>query len=549
MTYSTPQLSSTIPRAGGSPKLANIMLLSSWAEELGYCTPPTYHLDAEHFALALGAAGPWAESPPPLTDEAFRACHRALLDTPLPATLEQVLRVIYTNLEAGTEHPLAVRSCCELEDSAHHGFAGTFDSVLHVVTFEDLCAAVRTVYASAFADRALGELHAAGVDRVPTMWVAIQQMVGGAGWLGGVVQTQAAELAPFPLMSLSVSADVTAVTSASDIPEDYLIARPHLDTHLDVVAHRQPGTSTADAFSLSEPELRALAKVFVRVEEAFGEPLEIEWLLSPAGELYLVQARPVQVQYASAVAVAAADSLERLACAGLPVGNGRVVGPIFFAKTPEQALKAPPGGILAVPGRTDADWAGAVRHAVALVTATGSRGSHFARIARDTHRLAVVGCGDALFSLQPGEQVTVFCAEGVHGAVYRGDVPAGKLQCSTDDLLLRSAADAFSQARISQPHKVNLDLAPGLAALRLPLDSQDPLPPRVARLMAGHTTLDGFVERRLLQELVLVGIAFRQARITVLRSLPERWLPNLERAVELAGSRYGVTATLAAANA
>ncbi|MEI2422782.1 hypothetical protein V6O07_21060, partial [Arthrospira platensis SPKY2] len=93
----------------------------------------------------------------------------------------------------------------------------------------------------------------------------------------------------------------------------------------------------------------------------------------------------------------------------------------------------------------------------------------------------------------------MFCAEGVHGAVYRGDVPAGELQRSTRDLLLRGAADAFAQARISQPDQVTLDLAPGLSALRLPAHRQDHMPARVTRLMAGHSTLAEFVERHLLQ--------------------------------------------------
>lgn len=523
-----------------SVKLANIIRLEGLADKLGYCTPGTRFLEARWFRLALESCRPtYHQSSKPSLDE-FRSCRQSLLGGPLPPQINDELEGIFLTLaRAGVR--LSVRSCFELEDQTNAGFAGTFHTVLDVASLEQLREAVQTVYASVFSDRAFEELQAAGVNYVPGMAVAIQEMVGGAGWLGGVTQTQASELAPFPLMSFTVSSNAVAVTSGADIPEDYLVARENLGTSHRVIAHAQPGTATRDRFSLSDDEIRRVAQILLGVEEAFGEPLELEWSLSPSQDLYLLQARPVAVHYASAVSVAASDSLERLLCAGLPIGNGRVTGKVRFATTPEEALAAPQGGVLAVARQTDADWAVAVRHATALVTVAGSRGSHFARISREAQKIAVVGCGDALFRLKEGETVTVFCAEGVHGAVYRGDVPAGQLQLSTDDIVVRSAASAFSQARITRPENVKLDPTDIVTALRLPNSDDERSSARLSRRIAGYANLDDFVENRLREEIALIGVAFPRSRIAVLPAVPARWREHLSRAVDACQMDYGMS--------
>src|SRR5262249_7120792 len=58
--------------------------------------------------------------------------------------------------------------------------------------------------------------------------------------------------------------------------------------------------SEASAASLSDPELRALAALGCRIEEAFGRPMDIEWAVGraiPDGprEVFLLQARPETV--------------------------------------------------------------------------------------------------------------------------------------------------------------------------------------------------------------------------------------------------------------
>jgi pyruvate,water dikinase len=61
-----------------------------------------------------------------------------------------------------------------------------------------------------------------------------------------------------------------------------------------------------------------------------------------------------------------------------------------------------------------------MKRAAAIVTNRGGRTCHAAIIARELGIPAVVGCGDATQVLKDGRPVTVSCAEGDTGFVYRG---------------------------------------------------------------------------------------------------------------------------------
>eukprot|EP00403_Amphidinium_massartii_P026899 CAMPEP_0178403796 /NCGR_PEP_ID=MMETSP0689_2-20121128/17554_1 /TAXON_ID=160604 /ORGANISM="Amphidinium massartii, Strain CS-259" /LENGTH=151 /DNA_ID=CAMNT_0020024763 /DNA_START=14 /DNA_END=466 /DNA_ORIENTATION=+ len=61
-----------------------------------------------------------------------------------------------------------------------------------------------------------------------------------------------------------------------------------------------------------------------------------------------------------------------------------------------------------------------MKKAGAIVTNRGGRTCHAAIIARELGIPAVVGSGDATDVLAPGDEVTVSCAEGDTGRIYKG---------------------------------------------------------------------------------------------------------------------------------
>ena len=99
-----------------------------------------------------------------------------------------------------------------------------------------------------------------------------------------------------------------------------------------------------------------------------------------------------------------------------------------------------PGDVL-VTDMTDPDWEPVMKRAAAIVTNRGGRTCHAAIIARELGIPAVVGCGDATRScLKDGSTVTVSCAEGDTGYVYRG-----MLDVEVIDLRYRRDAEGAGQ--------------------------------------------------------------------------------------------------------
>ena len=80
-----------------------------------------------------------------------------------------------------------------------------------------------------------------------------------------------------------------------------------------------------------------------------------------------------------------------------------------------------PGEVL-VADTTTPDWEPVMKTAAAIVTDRGGRTCHAAIIARELGIPAVVGTGDATTAVGDGEPVTVSCAEGAAGFVYRGEL-------------------------------------------------------------------------------------------------------------------------------
>jgi pyruvate,water dikinase len=69
---------------------------------------------------------------------------------------------------------------------------------------------------------------------------------------------------------------------------------------------------------------------------------------------------------------------------------------------------------------TDPDWEPVMKRAAAVVTDRGGRTCHAAIVSRELGIPAIVGTGSGTSSVRSGDDVTVSCAEGDDGFVYRG---------------------------------------------------------------------------------------------------------------------------------
>lgn len=169
---------------------------------------------------------------------------------------------------------LVVRSSSTIEDVGSSSMAGRFTSVLGVRGADALIAAVETVVASA--DRVR---DTDGVRR--PIAVVIQRQI--AADLGGVM------FGVDPVTGDRRHIVVEAVPGGPDqLVGGLVVADHYVLTRRGRVVRATRGTTR-----LSLAQRRALARMAVRAEAAFGSPQDIEWLIDEAGGLWLLQTRPV----------------------------------------------------------------------------------------------------------------------------------------------------------------------------------------------------------------------------------------------------------------
>jgi phosphohistidine swiveling domain-containing protein len=175
--------------------------------------------------------------------------------------------------------PLIARSSSVAEDSAEQSMAGRFDTILDVVSADDLVAAVRGVVGS-------GARVAAedGLDDVPAVAVLIQPMLDAR--FGGVC---------FAAEPVSGRIDRKFVVTSSSGPDAIVSGRVvgvrHLLDGTGRLLHRD-GDEDWEAF-LDRRRRRHLSWLVDRLGQLFGGPQDVEFLEEVQGRLVVLQSRPV----------------------------------------------------------------------------------------------------------------------------------------------------------------------------------------------------------------------------------------------------------------
>ncbi len=216
---------------------------------------------------------------------------------------------LYVVTDAAVAHELpgaffAVRSSAVGEDAAGASFAGIHESLLFVRP-QDIPAAIEEVRASARSERALAyrRQHAIPLDEKP-MPVIVQQMIDARA--SGVVFTanpttqdvhEVVISALFGLGEGLVSQGFDADTFVVQ-KSDLAIAAEIAEKSESIVRGADGGTkriATEDpkARSLTDDQVRELAKTSIAIENAFGRPQDIEFCYDAAGTLFILQTRPI----------------------------------------------------------------------------------------------------------------------------------------------------------------------------------------------------------------------------------------------------------------
>ncbi len=352
-------------------------------------------------------------------------------------------------LTAGPGVTFAVRSSATAEDLPDASFAGQQETFLNVHGLDNLLEAVKQVFASLYNDRAISyRVHQGFLHAEVALSVAVQRMVRSDLAASGVM---------FTIDTESGFDQVVFITSAYGLgetvvqgqvnPDEFYVYKRALTNNRPAILRRGLGSKAlrmvydslpaagrsvktepvpeADRrkFSISDAEVETLARYALIIEKHYQRPMDIEWGRDGIdGHLYILQARPETVKARENV-----DTLRRyrlqqrsaVLASGRAIGQRVGSGPVRLVSSAAQMDRVREGDVL-VTDMTDPDWEPVMKRASAIVTNRGGRTCHAAIIARELGVPAVVGCGDATQVLQEGEDVTVSCAEGDTGFVYRG---------------------------------------------------------------------------------------------------------------------------------
>jgi pyruvate,water dikinase len=372
---------------------------------------------------------------------------------PLPADLERDIREAYGRLLAGDPDPdavtWAVRSSATAEDLPDASFAGQQETFLNIGGVENILHAVRAVYASLYNDRAIAYRVHNGFDHHDVALSAgIQRMVrsdvGASGVMFTVDTESGFDRAVFITSAYGLG---EAVVQGAVNPDEFYVYKPALAAGRPAILKRSVGekaiamrytagthvggsTVFADVgiedrrrFSIDDTDVTELARQAVTIEEHYGRAMDIEWAKDGVdGRLYILQARPETVVSREDGNVMRRFSLAargEVAVVGRAIGQKIGAGPVRVLTDLSQMDAFAVGDVL-VADMTDPDWEPIMKKAAAIVTDRGGRTCHAAIIARELGIPAVVGTGDATRVLVGGDDVTVSCAEGDEGFVYRG---------------------------------------------------------------------------------------------------------------------------------
>jgi pyruvate, water dikinase len=379
----------------------------------------------------------------------------AVLNAELPGELATAVVSAYRRLESefGAHCDVAVRSSATAEDLPEASFAGQQESYLNVRGERMLLESVRRCFASLFTDRAIVYRSERGFDhRQVALSVGVQKMVRSDLAGAGVMFTLDTETGFRDVVLITGAYGLgESVVQGSVDPDECYIFKPTLAAGFRPILRRRLGSKefkliyeeggsrgvrsvpvpVADRgrFVLSDDELVCLARWAVAVEKHYSDargtptPMDLEWAKDgETGELFILQARPETVharQPALVIERHHLDEAGEVLVTGRSVGERIGKGRARVVRSAADLDRLEPGEVL-VSEMTDPDWEPVMKRAAAIVTDHGGRTCHAAIVSRELGIPAVVGTERATALIEEGSEVTVSCAEGEEGKVYRG---------------------------------------------------------------------------------------------------------------------------------
>lgn len=451
-----------------------------------------------------------------------------------------------SNEEGKKNLVVAVRSSATAEDLPNASFAGQQETYLNISGEKAVLDAVKKCIASLFTDRAIVYRVENGFDHMQVaLSVGVQQMVAVRSKAAGVMFTIDTETGfKNTILINSIYGIGENIVKGRVSPDEFTFFKPtmailkkKLGTKklkmIPVSGSKTKNISVSqkdqERFSITDEQARTLAGWGLEIEKHYAKPMDIEWALDEDDDtLYIVQARPETVQSRKNPHVIEEYKLleeGEVLAQGSSVGNKIGAGPANKVIDLKDISSFKEGDVL-VTSMTDPDWVPIMKKSSAIVTDKGGRTCHAAIVSRELGIPCVVGTSDATKKIKSGEKITVSCAEGDQGYVYKGelkfevkrtDVKGLKKPKTKIMMNIGSPDHAFAYAQI--PHQ-----GVGLAREEFIIDSHIKIHPlallhfdkvtdkrtkrTIQELTKGYKNKAGYFVDKLAEGVGIIGAAF-----------------------------------------
>ena len=385
--------------------------------------------------------------------ERGKKVRETILQAEFPEELTKAIIQAYEKLcrEYGPDTDVAVRSSATAEDLPDASFAGQQESYLNIKGEKDLLVACKKCFASLFTDRAISYR----VDKKfshfkVALSIGIQKMVRSDLASSGVTFSIDTETGFRNAVIINGSYGLGEnIVKGTVNPDQFYVFKPTLkegfkpiiskklgDKKIKMVYDKNGTTKNINVqesqrkkFCISNDEILKLAKWACIIEDHYSKkarkfkPMDMEWAKDGRlKKLFIVQARPETVQSQKDVNILEEYSLKEkgsIIVSGLSVGTKVASGKAHVIKNVRDIKNFKAGEVL-ITEKTDPDWEPIMKIASAIVTNKGGRTAHAAIVARELGIPAIVGTEKGTEIVKNGVDVTVSCAEGEVGNVYKG---------------------------------------------------------------------------------------------------------------------------------
>lgn len=379
-----------------------------------------------------------------------------ILQSDIPPEIKDACKKAYADLcrKSGMELlDVAVRSSATAEDLPTASFAGRMESFLNISGAEQLMTAIHRCYVSLFTDRAIKyRIDMGFLEMDIAISIGVQQMVRSDLASSGVAFTIDPDSGfKNSIVINSIWGLGENIVQGRVTPDEWTIFKPVLQegkydpvlrTHCGkkeftmvyaekseelaaekTIINLKTTQENQKQLSLNKTEVVQLAGWCLAIEQHYGKAMDIEWAKDGLNNnLYIVQARPETVHAKPEKQVHEIFKLSekgKLLASGIALGDKIASGTARILNSPAEGEQLQQGEIL-VTDITNPDWDPVLKKAAAIITNKGGRTSHAAIVARELGTVAVVGSGNATEVIQTGDEITVSCAEGKEGYIYKG---------------------------------------------------------------------------------------------------------------------------------